>query len=57
MTVQMDVSREDDVERGFADAVADLGGLDLLVNNAGSRSPTSSSRCRSSRGRRSSAST
>ena len=34
-TVQMDVSREPDVARGFADARDALGGLDLLVNNAG----------------------
>jgi glucose 1-dehydrogenase len=38
-TVQMDVSREQDVERGFAEAVAALGGLDLLVNNAGLEEP------------------
>ncbi|MGB2710951.1 MAG: glucose 1-dehydrogenase [Conexibacter sp.] len=31
----MDVAREDDVERGFAHARERLGGLDLLVNNAG----------------------
>jgi glucose 1-dehydrogenase len=38
-TVQMDVSREPDVERGFAEAAAALGGLDLLVNNAGIEEP------------------
>jgi glucose 1-dehydrogenase len=38
-TVQMDVSREADVERGFAEAAAALGGLDLLVNNAGLQEP------------------
>ena len=37
--VQMDVSREDDVRRGFADAVEALGGLDLFVNNAGVQEP------------------
>jgi glucose 1-dehydrogenase len=31
----MDVADEDDVERGFAQARERLGGLDLLVNNAG----------------------
>ena len=34
-TVQMDVSREEDVTRGFREVVDALGGLDLLVNNAG----------------------
>lgn len=33
--VQADVSREEDVERMFAQAIRELGGLDLLVNNAG----------------------
>ena len=33
--VQMDVSREEDVTRGFREAVDAFGGLDLLVNNAG----------------------
>lgn len=37
--VQMDVSREDDVERGFAEAADGLGGLDLFVNNAGVQEP------------------
>ncbi len=35
ITVEMDVSREQDVERGFAQAREAFGGLDLLVNNAG----------------------
>lgn len=35
-----DVSREDDVERAVEEAVAALGGLDLLVNNAGIGGPT-----------------
>jgi glucose 1-dehydrogenase len=35
MTVRMDVSSEQDVESGFAEAHEQLGGLDLLVNNAG----------------------
>ena len=39
VTVQMDVSREPDVERGFAQASEALGGLDLLVNNAGIQMP------------------
>jgi len=38
-TVQMDVSREEDVTRGFRDAVDAFGGLDLLVNNAGIQEP------------------
>ena len=37
--VQMDVSREEDVTRGFGDAVEAFGGLDLLVNNAGIEAP------------------
>jgi glucose 1-dehydrogenase len=37
--VQMDVSREDDVTRAFADTAGALGGLDLLVNNAGLQEP------------------
>lgn len=39
MTVQMDVSKEAEVERGFAEAATGLGGLDLLVNNAGLEEP------------------
>jgi glucose 1-dehydrogenase len=38
-TVRMDVSREEDVRRGFAEAVDALGGLDVLVNNAGLQEP------------------
>jgi len=38
-TVQMDVSREDEVVRGFGAAKDALGGLDLLVNNAGVEEP------------------
>ncbi len=37
--VQMDVSREEDVTRAFAQAHEALGGLDLLVNNAGLERP------------------
>jgi glucose 1-dehydrogenase len=37
--VEMDVSSEDDVVRGFAQAREALGGLDLLVNNAGIQKP------------------
>ena len=39
VTVQMDVSREEDVKRGFAETNEGLGGLDLLVNNAGLEEP------------------
>ena len=35
-----DVSRDDDVARLFSDAHAHLGGLDVLVNNAGIAGPT-----------------
>jgi glucose 1-dehydrogenase len=35
IAVQMDVSSEDDVARAFGEARDALGGLDLLVNNAG----------------------
>lgn len=33
--IAMDVTREDQVEQGFADAAEALGGLDVLVSNAG----------------------
>jgi glucose 1-dehydrogenase len=39
LAVPMDVSREADVERAFATAREGLGGLDLLVNNAGIEKP------------------
>src|SRR6187402_1673699 len=39
VTVQMDVSQEADVQRGFAEAKDAFGGLDLLVNNAGLEEP------------------
>jgi glucose 1-dehydrogenase len=39
VTVQMDVSQEADVQRAFAKAKEALGGLDLLVNNAGIQEP------------------
>jgi glucose 1-dehydrogenase len=39
IAVQMDVGKEDDVVRGFAQARDDLGVVDLLVNNAGIESP------------------
>jgi glucose 1-dehydrogenase len=39
LTVKMDVSQEADVERGFKEAADGLGGLDLLVNNAGLEEP------------------
>lgn len=35
IALSADVSKEDQVERMFADAVAQLGSLDILVNNAG----------------------
>jgi glucose 1-dehydrogenase len=37
--VQMDISAEDEVARGFGQAREALGGLDLLVNNAGVEAP------------------
>jgi glucose 1-dehydrogenase len=39
VAVQMDISAEDEVTRGFAQAREALGGLDLLVNNAGVEAP------------------
>lgn len=39
IAVPMDVSEEDDVARGFAQAREAFGGLDLLVNNAGIEKP------------------
>jgi glucose 1-dehydrogenase len=39
VAVQMDVSREADVQRAFAEAKDGLGGLDLLVSNAGLEEP------------------
>jgi glucose 1-dehydrogenase len=39
VTVQMDVAQEPDVTRAFAEAKEGLGGLDLLVNNAGIEEP------------------
>jgi glucose 1-dehydrogenase len=39
MAVPMDVSREQDVQRAFAAARETLGGVDLLVNNAGLEHP------------------
>lgn len=32
--VQMDITRQDSIDAGFAEAVARMGGLDILVNNA-----------------------
>jgi len=37
--VQMDIASEDEVARGSAEAREALGGLDLLVNNAGVETP------------------
>jgi glucose 1-dehydrogenase len=39
IAVAMDVSREDDVTKAFAAAHEQLGGFDLLVNNAGVEAP------------------
>jgi glucose 1-dehydrogenase len=39
VAVQMDVSVENEVKRGFAQAREALGGIDLLVNNAGVEAP------------------
>jgi glucose 1-dehydrogenase len=39
IAVPMDVSREEDVQRAFAQATEALDGLDLLVNNAGVERP------------------
>jgi glucose 1-dehydrogenase len=39
VAVQMDVAVEEEVTRGFAEAREALGGLDLLVNNAGVEAP------------------
>ena len=39
LPVKMDVAVEADVQRGFGEAAAALGGLDLLVNNAGIQEP------------------
>jgi len=39
IAVQMDISREDEVTRGFAQAREAFGGLDLVVNNAGVEAP------------------
>ncbi len=40
MLVQADVSKEGDVQRMFAQTIEQLGGLDVLVNNAGIQKPT-----------------
>ncbi len=34
VAVQMDVTRQDSIDAGFADAIAKLGKLDILINNA-----------------------
>jgi len=39
LAVQMDVSREEDVQRAFAETTTAFGGFDLLVNNAGIEEP------------------
>jgi glucose 1-dehydrogenase len=39
LLVQADVSSEDDVKEMFRRVIADLGGLDVLVNNAGIQKP------------------
>jgi len=40
--VQGDVSKEDDVQRMIQDVIAQLGGLDILINNAGIQIPAES---------------
>jgi NAD(P)-dependent dehydrogenase (short-subunit alcohol dehydrogenase family) len=42
LTKVCDISKRQDIERMMLDAVADLGGLDVLVNNAGVSGPTAS---------------
>ena len=37
---EIDVSNESAVDRWFDEALADLGGLDVLINNAGTKGPT-----------------
>jgi glucose 1-dehydrogenase len=39
VAVQMDITQEDEVTRGFAQAREAFGGLDLVVNNAGVEAP------------------
>jgi glucose 1-dehydrogenase len=39
IAVQMDISKEDEVTRGFGEARDAFGGLDLVVNNAGVEAP------------------
>jgi glucose 1-dehydrogenase len=39
IAVQMDIGKEDEVVRGFGQARAAFGGLDLVVNNAGVEAP------------------
>ena len=40
IVLQADVSQEDQVQKMFADAIAELGYLDVLVNNAGIQKPS-----------------
>ncbi|WP_113188958.1 SDR family oxidoreductase [Ensifer sp. ENS06] len=40
VATHLDVSDEDEVNRWFDEALSDLGGLDVLVNNAGTKGPT-----------------
>lgn len=35
ITLKMDVTKEDDIEKGFKDIVLAFGGIDIIVNNAG----------------------
>lgn len=39
VAVGMDVSREEDVRRGFSEAIEAFGGLDIVVSNAGVQAP------------------
>lgn len=42
LLVQADVSKEDDVKRMFAEILSNLGGIDILINNAGFQIPGNS---------------
>jgi glucose 1-dehydrogenase len=42
MLVQADVSKEEDVKRMFAEVIANFGGVDILINNAGFQIPGNS---------------
>jgi NAD(P)-dependent dehydrogenase (short-subunit alcohol dehydrogenase family) len=50
-TTVVDLTDEAAIDRWFDDALGDLGGLDVLVNNAGTKGPTTPSAPASSRAR------